>query len=78
MSLWRLYNCESCNQYVSAQVSKHLFAERIPFHYCLYGCSVLNDRRQRKLRVDEGILVYSVHFAYGYVYEDLYEYGCLV
>ena len=36
------------------------------------------DRRQRKLRVDEDMLVYSVYFAYGYVYENLYEYGCLV
>ena len=32
----------------------------------------------RKLCVDEGILVYSVHFADGYVYKNLYEYGCLV
>ena len=37
------------------------------FHYCFYDCSALDDRRQRKLRVDEGIFVYSVHFAYGYV-----------
>ena len=36
------------------------------------------DRRQRKFRVNEDMLVYSVYFAYGYVYENLYEYGCLV
>ena len=36
------------------------------------------DRRQRKLCANEDMLVYSVYFAYGYVYENLYEYGCLV